>query len=100
MKIKIEFEFDIELITADGLYNIDDFTRCTDVVFERYNLKKLEDGIYEGVRSEPDFAYFGKVILKLKKEDWFMRYVSKWLFHTDSSVEDVLHHYQNKADRI
>lgn len=39
--MKMKIEFDIELITADGLYNIDDFTRCADVVFERYNLKKV-----------------------------------------------------------
>lgn len=93
----MEIQFDIKQVTADWLYNIDDFTRYIDALFERHHLKKLQDGVYEGSHSEHDFAHFGKVILKLKKEAWFMKYVSKWLFYTGDSVEDILLHYQSKA---
>lgn len=98
--MKMEIEFDIERIRTDRLYSIDDFIRYIDALFERYHLIKLKDGVYEGSRSEHDFAHFGKVILKLKKEVWFMKYASRWLLYTGDSIEDVLLHYQNKAAQV
>jgi len=76
-----------------------------DKAFQKCSFRKevQSDGTicYYGNGASKDYGIFERLITTLKGKDWFMPYVTKWLWYNsddgedenDFTVEDVLLHY-------
>lgn len=107
--IKMEIKFDEEKVTSAGSLNFNEIKERLDKIFLRFPFDKIvcADGTisYKGRGSRHDFALFGKNILLLKRQDWFMNNINKWLWFNSSngnseddfSVEDILYFYTGRA---
>ena len=106
--IKMFIKLNEEKIKKSERYSLDKIYSALDRIFREKGLKKVmaSNGIeYYGSDRPVDFAYFGKIILGLKNQEWFMDNVSEWLFCSnddtdDDSIfnqEDLLVHYGRKA---
>lgn len=97
--LKCEVQFDNEKIIRDGIYTPESIRKATDEMFvDEFNLVKGADGFYYEKGDDEDFTNFWSAILSLKRQKWFMTYVSKWIWYnsddaadpSDFSVEDLL----------
>ena len=93
---------------STGEYSVERVYSALDRIFGSKGMDRVdtEQGIeYLGHDKPTDFAYFGKIMLGLKNQDWFMDNADKWLYcNNDDSddpnefnVEDLLVHYRAKA---
>lgn len=94
---KMEIALDESKIKDAGQFSVEEITRQLDTVLQSQNLKKTGDGVFVGSGTPQDFAYFGNAINTLKKQSWFMPYVTKWLWYTNKGCEDVAAHYSHRA---
>ena len=106
--LKLEIKFDEIKMQSDHSYTSESVYKTLDNIFLKYDFHKeiLEDGTvsYSGNGMSCDYAIFGRLITKLKDEDWFMRYLVKWLWYnsddgeneSDFAVEDILYHYAKR----
>ena len=106
--LKLEMKLDIERIERAQKYSPQAIQTSVDNAFGKYGyLKETQpDGTicYYGVGAAKDYGIFGRLITTLKDKDWFMPYVSKWLWYNsddgenenDFAVEDVLFHYSGR----
>ncbi|MEG2814018.1 MAG: hypothetical protein RSA79_05390 [Oscillospiraceae bacterium] len=100
--LKVEIVMDEEKILAEGKYSLEDIYFTIDKAYAQKNLKKTDKGIYVG--SGKDFCSFWNIILGLKKQDWFMSNVKKWLWYNsddsddenDFAIDDLLMHYAKR----
>lgn len=102
--LKLEIKIDDKKVEQEvaSIYN------AVDKAFMKYDFKKeiLKDGTfcYYGNGMSKDYGIFGRIITTLKEKEWFMNYLTKWLWYNsddgeneaDFSVEDVLYHYTKK----
>ena len=106
--IKMLIRMNDEKIKQSERYSLDKVYSALDRIFSDKGMKKVltSNGIeYYGDERPADFAYFGKIMLGLKNQEWFMDNVSEWLFcsndDTDDEAvfnqEDLLVHYGRKA---
>ena len=106
--IKMLIKMDENRIKESEKYSLDKVYSALDRIFRDKGMVKVstDNGIeYCGNDRPIDFAYFGKIMIGLKKQDWFMDNVSEWLFCSnddtdDANVfnqEDLLIHYGRKA---
>lgn len=107
--LKLEIKLNEQKIENDGKYAPATIYGALDKLFDRYQIRKnvLPDGTlsYYGSGIPRDFGAFGACILLLKRQTWFLDYVTKWLwFNSDNGrteddfrIEDVLYHYTKKV---
>lgn len=94
--IQMEISLDENKIEQEGIYEPAEIKKQIDSLFEAYHLAKVSEGVYVGTGNKDDFAHFGSTILHLKKQDWFILYVNKWMWNIDGTVEDIADHYRRK----
>ena len=106
--IKMIIKMNDEKISSSNEYSHERIYSALDRIFAQKGMdrKETEKGVeYSGSGKNTDFAYFGKIMLGLKKQPWFMDNVSEWLFcnsddsddPNDFNTEDLLVHYGRKA---
>ncbi len=102
--IKMIIKMNEEKIAASNEYTVDRVYEALDRIFTTKGMDKRETdrGIeYYGHENPTDFAYFGKIMLGLKKQTWFMDNAQTWVYcNSDDSdnpdefnEEDLLAHY-------
>ena len=76
--------------------------------FSRYKLNHIQDAggtmCFTGNGNPKDYGAFGSIITSLGEKEWFMDYVTKWVWYNsddgenedDFIVEDVLYHYTKR----
>ena len=95
-------------IIESGKYSLDKIYATLDRIFLSNGLERKNSkfGIeYLGHNISSDFACFGKIMLGLKEQTWFMDNAKKWIYcNSDSSdnpndydEEDLLMHYGRKT---
>ncbi len=106
--LKLEIKLDDDKVEKEGKYTTSGIYGTVDKVFSQYDFNKeiLSDGThcYYGNGKPKDYGIFGKIITSLKNKEWFIDYLSKWLWYNsddgeddeDYSIEDVLYHYTNR----
>lgn len=106
--LKLEMKLDAEQIAQAQKYTPQAVQASVDKAFLKYGFRKevQTDGTvcYYGTGAAKDYGIFGRLITTLKDKDWFMPYVTKWLWYNsddgedenDFSVEDVLLHYAGR----
>ena len=106
--LKVEIKLNDQKIAEDAKYNTQSIYQTLDKTFAKYTFHKeeLADGTicYYGNGNRRDYGTFGRIITALKDKDWFMPYLTKWLWYNsddgenenDYAVEDVLYHYARR----
>ena len=106
--LKTEFKLNENRINADGRYSPVSVYDAVDKAFMRHRFRKeiLSDGTicFYGNGLSTDYGAFGSLITSLRKKDWFMPYLDKWLWYNsddginddDYVIEDILQHYKRK----
>ena len=106
--LKLEIKLDEKKILDDQRYKADSIYQALEKAFLRYNLKKIQepDGTicFMGTGNPKDYGAFGCIITSLKEKEWFMDYVTKWVWYNSDDVEsedefaieDVLYHYTKR----
>ena len=88
--IKVDIKMNRELICKEGEYDVEDILFTLDRCHAEYGFKKEthDDGMvtYWGKDDRDDFGYFGAIIMALKKEEWFTKYVDKWYWYNNSCM--------------
>ncbi len=104
--IKMIIKMNEEKISASNEYTIERVYQALDRIFFNKGMDRTdtECGIeYVGHNRPTDFAFFGKIMLGLKDQPWFMDNVKTWLYCNsddsdnpmDFNEEDLLIHYGN-----
>ena len=94
-KFKMEIALNEQGLTADG-YDVAEAYNYLDNLFESLNIIKTGQGIFEGKGTPQDFGNFGGSVLILKRQNWFIPFVNKWLLHTDTGIEDLAEYYRDR----
>lgn len=110
--LKIEMKLNEDKIQKDNKYNLESILKKIDCAFGYYDFRKekLADGTicFYGRGRRHDYASFGRLIINLKNEDWFVSNVTKWLWFNsdrgqsedDYSVEDILYYFTKKESVV
>ncbi len=89
--LKCEVQFDNEKIIRDDIYTPESVRQATDEMFvDKFDLVKGENGFYLEKGNDNDFVHFWSAILSLKRLDWFMDYVSRWIWYNSDNSDDPL----------
>ena len=106
--LKLEIRLDDGLIAKINEYTAENIYACLDKNFSKLGILKkiLPDGtlVYYGTGDKQDYGGFGLMITSLHKKDWFMPYVTKWLWYNsddgrsadDFKIQDVLYFYTKR----
>lgn len=106
--LKLEVKFDVTQMQADSRYAPEAIYAALDKAFSKYHFRKetFSDGTicYYGNGMSRDYGIFGRLITTLKDKEWFMAYLTKWLWYnsddgedeSDFTIEDVLYHYARR----
>lgn len=106
--LKLEIRMDDEKIIMEKRYNTESIYQALTKTFTNYHLKEenAPDGtvVFYGTGNPKDYGAFGSIITALREKEWFMDYVTRWVWYNsddgeneeDFSVEDVLYHYTKK----
>lgn len=84
--LKCEIVFDRNKILFEKLYTPEKIQYYTDNLFLAYGLKKTTNGFFIG--SNDDTVKFMGAILSLKRMDWFVSYVDKWIWYENDNDGD------------
>ena len=102
--IKMVIKMDEKKIGASKEYTVQRVYDALDRIFASKGMERVdtERGMeYIGHDRPTDFAYFGKIMLGLKEQPWFMDNVQTWLYCNnddsdnpeDFNEEDLMIHY-------
>ena len=97
--IKCEILFDEDKIIRDGEYTLESIQKATDDVFSTYHIKKDVDGLYVTSGADEDYVSFMGIIISLKRQQWFLDNISKWMLYVDEDdtgefyTEDLIERY-------
>ncbi len=103
--IKMIIQMNDQKIIEKGDYSLKQVYETLDRIFLQKGIEKKETAIgiieYLGRGRSSDFANFGKIMLGLKDQEWFMNNVKEWIYcNSDDSEnpdifdeEDLLVHY-------
>lgn len=92
--IKMIVKMDEGQIRESDNYTIDQINSALDRIFLSRGMTRVEteNGVeYRGHDRASDFAAFGKIMLGLKEQKWFVDNVKAWKFcsNDDTDYEDV-----------
>lgn len=85
-----EIHLNKEKIIADGKYTPEQVQYALDYAFEQNEITKNKNGLYVGKGTEDDSTHFAAMFFFIINKEHYMRYIDKWLYYKNSSVEDVL----------
>lgn len=107
--MKMEIKMNEEKINREKKYRLQGMYKRLDDGFADLGMLKVEDGsdtlMYYGINEAKDFANFGRMVLALKREEWFMDNVVVWrLYESDDTVDpddfavnDLVEYYRKKG---
>lgn len=106
--LKLEIKMDEAKIAAEQKYRVESIYQALEQAFSRYKLNQTQDAdgtmCFTGNGNPKDYGAFGSIITSLREKEWFMDYVTKWVWYNsddgenedDFTVEDVLYHYTKR----
>ena len=89
--IKMIIKMDNDKINASPEYSTDRVYSALDRIFFQRGMERFDtdQGIeYRGHENPTDFAYFGKILVGLKDQPWFINNASRWLLCNSDDVND------------
>ncbi len=106
--IKMIIKMNEVKIDMSSQYTSDRIYAALDRIFFERGMERVDSSLgieYRGHERSSDFASFGKIMLGLKEQTWFMDNAIEWLFcsNDDSddprifNEEDLLVHYGKKT---
>jgi hypothetical protein len=89
----MEYEIDRDKVEKEGKYAYEDIMQLLDLLAEKNNLRKERQGKIVGPGTDKDYAHMGKTYLCLRKADWFLPYISKWIMCIGDEYDDIYADY-------
>ena len=90
--IKMIIRMNNDRIIDQGKYSVEQLYAAIDRIFVNKGMSRVDTdrGVeYIGPGKSTDFAYFGKIMLGLKDQAWFMDNAEEWLYCDNEDSEDV-----------
>ena len=86
---KMEIALDEKCIVQAGNYSVAEIQERLLGIMDTVGLKQKEPGVFYGQGNSDDYSRCGGAIIMLKRQGWFMPFIKRWLWYTDTGVEDV-----------
>jgi hypothetical protein len=79
----------MDQIRRDGKYDPEKIQVYIDeFMTKKVGFLKTDNGFYIGSGAKDDFARAGYAMTKLRRKEWFMRYVKTWLHFNSDDADD------------
>ena len=97
MKMKVQLnEKEIE---KSGKYTVEQINNMViEVAKKRGITKRNKKGLFMGNGDDKDFSNFGRIVLYLIEQEWFLPYVKTWILYVGDEVDDLAKHYKRKMN--
>lgn len=97
--MKMKVQMDEKKIEKNGEYTLDQINGMVNEVARRKGITKKNDkGFFIGNGDEKDFSNFGRIVLYLIEQEWFLPYVQTWILYVGDEVDDLAKHYKRKMN--
>lgn len=90
--MKMLIKLDELKVKTDGEYDLADMWRIIDAKFEKACTKEVQsDGsrMYAGIASQDYYTKINVATMVLKKQPWFAKYCTKWVWYDNDSDESL-----------
>ena len=97
--MKMKVQLNEKKIEKSGEYTIDQLNNMVLEVAKRKGITKKNDkGLFIGNGDDKDFSNFGRIVLYLIEQEWFLPYVKTWILYVGDEVDDLAKHYKRKMN--
>lgn len=90
--MKMLIKLNEDKVKQDNIYNIDTMWKVIDNQFkEACTKEKQEDGavIYSSIADKDYFTCIGVAYIRLRHQEWFAKYCTKWIWYDNDSDETL-----------
>lgn len=91
--MKMRIQLDEQKIRKEGKYSFDKIVDSLDKAFEKLELYRIHDYseilTYGGLDNSSDFAHFGVMYNRLRREKWFVENLLLWELHEPIEYFDM-----------
>ncbi len=96
--IKLDIAIDEKKIEKAGFTCEDIEMKISEIINRHGIFKRDENGVWVENGDKYDYARFGKIILELKEQDWFFRFVKRCIWNVDGEKNNVIRFYKQKEN--
>ncbi|MDE7206555.1 MAG: hypothetical protein K2N90_05270 [Lachnospiraceae bacterium] len=74
-------------IEKSGEYSVEQINAMVSEVARKKGITKRNDeGLFIGNGDNKDFSNFGRIVLHLKDQEWFLPFVKTWVLYADEET--------------
>lgn len=98
--MKMEVQMDENKIKKSGAYSIEQINNMVVEVARKKGItKRNNNGLFVGNGDDKDFSNFGRIVLFLKDQEWFLPFVKTWVLYTDEETDDMAKYFKKKMGK-
>ncbi|MDE6913991.1 MAG: hypothetical protein K2P35_09890 [Lachnospiraceae bacterium] len=99
--MKMEVQMDEKKIEKSGEYSVEQInTMVSEVARKKGITKRNDEGLYIGNGDDKDFSNFGRIVLYLKDQDWFLPFVKTWILYADEETDDMATYFKKRMGKV
>lgn len=97
----MEVQMDEKKIEKSGEYSVEQInTMVSEVARKKGITKRNDEGLYIGNGDDKDFSNFGRIVLYLKDQDWFLPFVKTWILYADEETDDMATYFKKRMGKV
>ncbi len=98
--MKMEVQMDEKKIKQSGAYSVEQInTMVSEVAKKKGITKKNESGLFIGNGDDKDFSNFGRIVLYLVDQEWFLPFVKTWVLYADEETDDMAAYFKKRLGK-
>lgn len=98
--MKMEVQMDEKKIKKSGAYSVEQInTMVNEVARKKGITKRNEKGVYIGNDDDKDFSNFGRIVLYLVDQEWFLPFVKTWVLYADEETDDLATYFKKSTGK-
>ena len=95
--MKMEVQMDENKIKKSGGYSVEQINDMVSEVARKKGISKRNDkGLFIGNGDDKDFSNFGRIVLYLIDQDWFLPFVKTWMLYADEETDDLANYFKKR----
>lgn len=88
--MKMKVQMNEKKIEKSGEYTVEQINNMVIEVAKRKGItKRDEKGLFIGNDDDKDFSNFGRIVLYLVDQEWFLPLVKTWVLYEDDDENDL-----------
>ena len=88
--MKMKVQMNEKKIEKSGEYTVEQLNNMVIEVAKRKGItKRDEKGLFIGNDDDKDFSNFGRIVLYLVDQEWFLPLVKTWVLYEDDDENDL-----------